>query len=317
MNASVDATAGRKALSLASASNRGIILVAASAVVWSFGGAIARSIDVADPWTVVFWRSVFACLFLLGFMLWRDGLQGTVTLFRRMGWPGLAVGFCFGTASIAFVVALGYTTVANIILIYAGAPLLAALFGRVLFGTEVSRGTWVAISAVVAGVAIMVSEGFGGGGDSGPMTGTLLALLMTVVFAIAAVITRQYEGVRMTPAMATGTAMAAVVAGANAGIFAVGGADLGLLVAFGALNLGLGMALFVTGARLIPAALTALIGMVETVLSPLWVWLLHAETPSSRTLVGGAVVFTALVLHVLMEARRRQAEPTRPTASRP
>jgi drug/metabolite transporter (DMT)-like permease len=105
----------------------GFVLVALSAIFWSFGGAIARFIDAPDSWTVVFWRSLWAAAFLIAFMVWRDGLRGTLKLMTGMGWPGLAVALCFATASSAFIVALGYTTVANILLMQAGVPLIAAL----------------------------------------------------------------------------------------------------------------------------------------------------------------------------------------------
>ncbi|HUG63445.1 MAG TPA: DMT family transporter [Methylomirabilota bacterium] len=279
----------------------GLALVAGSALVWSFGGAIARTISVEDTWTVVFWRSIFAALFLLGFMIVRDGPRGAVALFRGMGWPGVAVGACFAVASISFVMAIGYTTVANVILVGAAVPLVAALIGWLVFRNAVSRGTWVAIAAVIGGVAIMV---VGSSGDGGSLIGNLLALLMTVAFALATVITRQYASVRMTPAVCTGMVLAATVAGVNAGAFAVGALDLGLLFAFGALNLGLGVSLFVTGARLLPAALTGLIGTAETVLGPLWVWIFHAEVPAARTFAGGGVVLLALVVHIAMELRK-------------
>ena len=47
----------------------GIVLVFLSAVIFSFGGALARYLDVEDGWTIVFWRSIFAAIFLLGFRL--------------------------------------------------------------------------------------------------------------------------------------------------------------------------------------------------------------------------------------------------------
>ena len=78
---------------------RGALLVFGSAAVWSFGGAIARYLSVTDSWTAIFWRSLCAALFLLGFMLWRDGAAGTRQLFRAMGWAGVGVGLCFATAS--------------------------------------------------------------------------------------------------------------------------------------------------------------------------------------------------------------------------
>jgi drug/metabolite transporter (DMT)-like permease len=280
----------------------GFLLVFLSALFWSFGGAIARFIEAGDSWTVVFWRSVWAAAFLAGFMLWRDGGRGMVGLFRQMGLPGLAVALCFATASTSFVIALGYTTVANILLMLAGVPLLAALIAWLLFHEKVSAPTWAAIAAVIAGVAIMVSESFTG--EVSPI-GDGLAVLIAVVFSIATVITRRFAHVRMTPAACLGTMIAAGFAATQATKLAVGPADMGLLFAFGAINLGLGLACFATGARLIPAAYAALLGMLETVLGPIWVWLIHSEIPSARTIAGGGIVFVALSVHIGLEFRRQ------------
>ena len=161
-------------------SRRGILLVAGSAIVWSFGGTISRFLEVTDSWTVVFWRSIFAAIFLLGFMLWRDGLRDTLNLFKNMGLPGLGVALCFATASSSFVIALAYTTVANILLMQAGVPLIAALITWILFHEKISGSTWAAIAAVIAGVAIMVSESFSG--KVSPV-GDGLALLISIMFA--------------------------------------------------------------------------------------------------------------------------------------
>ena len=274
---------------------RGALLIFGSAAVWSFGGAIARFLETQDSWVTVFWRSVFAAAFLLGFMVYKEGPANTRQLFAAMGLPGVGVALCFATASTSFVVALSYTTVANVLLMQAGVPLIAALLGFVLFRERVSLATWAAIAAVIAGVAIMVSSSLGGAVS--PL-GDGLALLIAVVFACATVITRRHADVAMMPAVCLGTVIAALVSGSMVGQFAVSGADLGLLFLFGAANLGLGMALFVTGARLLPSALAALIGTAEPVLGPIWVWLLHGELPGVRTLVGGSVVFLALLAHL-------------------
>ncbi len=296
------ATGSITSIDHASSRRRGILLVAGSAVVWSFGGAIARFLEVDDSWTVVFWRSLFAAIFLLGFMLWRDGPRGTIALFKGMGLAGLGVALCFAIASSSFVVALAYTTVANILLMQAGVPLIAALLTWTLFREKISGATWAAIAAVIAGVAIMVSESFTG--KVSPI-GDGLALLISVMFAIATVITRRHAHVRMAPAVCLATTMAACFAGLLAGHYAVSAADLGWLVAFGALNLGLGLVMFTTGVRLLPAALAALVGTLEPVLGPIWVWLVHNEITSGRTLLGGAVVFTALVIHLLIDWQRQ------------
>ena len=284
---------------------RGALLVLGSATAWSFGGTIARYLSVTESWTIVFWRAFFASVFLLWFMLHRQGLRGTLQLFRAMGWAGVAVGACFALASTCFVVALSYTTVANILLIQAGVPLIAALMAFLLFGERVPLNTWVAIAAVITGVGIMVSESLGGAVSP---IGDGLAVLIALAFSGATVITRRHAEVQMMPAVCTGTLMATCVAAAMTPAFAVSPIDLGLLFMFGAFNLGLGMAFFVTGAPLLPSAIAALIGIAEPVLGPLWVWLIHNEIPSHRTLIGGAVVFFALLGHILWQLRQSRAE---------
>jgi drug/metabolite transporter (DMT)-like permease len=284
---------------------RGAWLVFGSATAWSFGGTIARFLSVTDSWTVVFWRSVFASTFLLAFMLWQHGRQGTVRLFLAMGRAGAGVALCFALASTCFVVALAYTTVANVLLLQAGVPLIAALMGFLLFRERVPRATWIAIAAVISGVAVMVSESLGG--NVSPM-GDGLALLIALAFATATVITRRHAHVAMMPAVCLGTLIAACVSSTQVSQFAVGPVDGALLFAFGALNLGLGLALFATGARLLPSAIAALIGIAEPVLGPVWVWLIHHEVPSQRTVLGGAIVFFALLAHIVWQLRQPGAE---------
>ncbi|RWF36738.1 MAG: DMT family transporter [Mesorhizobium sp.] len=286
----------------------GMLLVFLSALMWSFGGTIARFIDVTDNWTIVFWRSLWAVAFLLCFMAWRDGWRGTLRLFRDMGLPGLAVAVCFATASTSFIVALSYTTVANILLMQAGVPLLAALLAWVVFRERVATATWVAIAAVITGVAIMVSKSLDGAVSP---IGDGLALLIACMFSIATVITRRFAHVRMTPANCLAALLACAFAASQTSEFAVSSRDMAFLFAFGVLNLGVGLAFFATGARLVPAAMAALLGTFEPILGPIWVWLVHSEVPSARTIVGGAVVVAALLVHIALEFKR-QARPERP-----
>lgn len=286
----------------------GFLLVFMSALVWSFGGAIARFIETSDSWTIIFWRSAWAAVFLLGFMLMRDGFRGTLALFRNMGLPGVAVAICFAVSASCFVLALAHTTVANILLIQAGVPLFAALLAFLLFRERVSPTTWAAIAAVIFGVVVMVSESFNG--QVSPI-GDGLALLIALGFSLATVITRRFSHVRMTPANCLATVIGASFAATQLGSISVSAHDAGWLFAFGALNLGLGLACFATGARLIPAAFAALIGTFETMLGPVWVWLVHGEIPSGRTILGGMIILVALLVHIGLEFKR-MSRPQRP-----
>ncbi|MGF1608763.1 MAG: DMT family transporter, partial [Kiloniellales bacterium] len=189
------------------AQRRGLALVALAALIWSTGGLIVRSLELADVWTTVFWRSAFAALFLIAFIAWRERGQA-IQVFRAMGLPGLVVALCFAGASICLVVALNLTTVANTLVIFSTSPLFAALFGRLWLGERVRRQSWLAMMGAVCGVAIMVSDSVA----RGSLAGDLFAFGTAIGLAVATVTIRAKREVRMTPATCLGTILAALVA---------------------------------------------------------------------------------------------------------
>jgi drug/metabolite transporter (DMT)-like permease len=278
----------------------GVAFVVGATLCWSLGGMIDRFITVDDAWTIVFWRSLFAGLFILGFMVARDGLSGAARLITSARMPTIIVGVCYAISTVCFVLALSLTSVAKILLIQSAVPIIAAGFSWVMLRERIAWHTLAAITAVVAGITTMVSSSLGEGGS---LAGDAMSLAIAVSFSLSVVITRKHPGIRMTPAVLLGVAIAGLIAIAQSSGLAVSMRDLGFLVLFGMLNLGMGLALFVTGARLIPSVLSALLSVIEPILGPIWVWLVHAEEPGSRTLAGGAIVLAALLFNIVMDAR--------------
>jgi drug/metabolite transporter (DMT)-like permease len=130
------------------------------------------------------------------------------------------------------------------------------------------------------------------------------------------VLVRRHPEIQMAPAAALATALTGLIALPLAEPFAISARDFALLAFFGVGQFGAGFLLFMTGARLLPAAETALIGMLETVLGPLWVWLILSERPSPASLTGGALIFAALVTNTaidLLHPRQPAGTPTRRT----
>jgi drug/metabolite transporter (DMT)-like permease len=113
------------------------------------------------------------------------------------------------------------------------------------------------------------------------------------------VITRHLRDVSMAPATCLSQLAVLVAAAPFVTPGDVGGADLGLFVALGIGQIGLGFVLLTIGGRLIPAAEVALITLLEIVLGPLWVWIFLTEQPGAATIAGGAIVLAA----VAMQAR--------------
>lgn len=276
---------------------RGIALVAAAALFWSLGGLLARLV-ATDPWTTVFWRSVFAALFLLGVTV----LQERGAAWRRiraLGGPGVGMALCFAVASTCFINALSLTTVANALVIQSTSPFIAALLGWAWMGERVRRRSWLAMAAALAGAAVMASHSWG----AGSIGGDALALVTAIAFATATVIVRRHREARMTAAAALANVFSALFAWPAAQPHQAGAADLGLLAFFGAAQLGFGLVLFTAGARLIPVAEASLIAVLESVLGPVWVWLFVGEMPAAAALMGGAIVLAALVVHTALDLR--------------
>lgn len=283
---------------------RGTMLVAGAAVIWSTGGLLARLIETQDTWTTIFWRSASAFAALLVFLAFVEG-RSTLHRFIQMGWPGLIVGLCFAGASISFVIALSLTSVAKTLVIMSATPLIAALLGRVFLGETIGRTTYATIAAVMIGTAVMVS----GGETDGSLAGDLFAALIALSLAGAIVTTRSNPHIRMLPGACLGAGIAALVSFPLAEPLAASAHDLPIMIFFGAVQLSAGMVLFVAGVRLIPAAHSALLGMIEPIFGPLWVWIAVGEEPATTVLIGGAIVVLSVAAKTLLDARPRPDVP--------
>jgi len=285
------------------ARRRGFWLVAAAATCWSSGGLIVRLV-ATDPWTTVFWRSVFCAAFLFAAITiaQRGRLAGVV---RQTGWPGVLMAACFATASTCFIMALARTSVANTLVILSLSPFIAGLGGWLCLGERVRGRTWIAMGAALFGTVVML---WGSTGASSRM-GDVLALITATAFAAATVIVRSHRTVPMPAAAALAAALAGVIAAGQAHPSLASAGDLALLALFGVGQLGVGLLLFTAGARLIPVAEASLIAVLESVLGPVWVWLAVGERPGAYSLIGGAVILSALVAHTAADLVRPPRPP--------
>jgi len=268
---------------------RGRLYIVAAAVLWSTAGLGQRELDATIA-TQIAGRALFAGLTLVTLVaLFERGR--TISAFTTMGRWGLAFAGLLALSSGTFMLSLNVTTVANVLVLQAASPMLAALLGWALLGDAVPRLTWAAIAVAVLGVVVMV----GGSLDTG-LAATVLPIVMSASFAGAIVIARHRSEVSMLPA----TALSQVVVIACVAPFATFASatrqDWVILVALGVLQMGLALALLTVGARLVPPAEVALLSLVEVVLGPIWVWLAYGERPATATLVGGAIVLVAVIL---------------------
>ncbi len=275
----------------------GLVLTTASAIAWSTAGLFTRLIE-ADLATTLVWRGVFGAIGICAFALATQGRGGLAT-FARLGAAGWAFAIVSAFGMLCFIASLRLTTVAHVAVIYAAVPFAAAGLGWLVLAERPSRSALLASAAALAGVAVMA-----GLSREGSFTGDVLALLMTLAMAAMMVIARRYPDIPTLQAAALSGLLCTLAAVPLAAPLSPQGSDWLLLAGFGLVNSALGLALFAMGSKLLPPVETALIGALDAPLAPLWVWLVFAETPGSATLAGGAIVFTAVVAHVLASTRR-------------
>ena len=282
---------------------RGQIYVALGAVAWSTAGLAQRDLSV-DPATQLGGRAVFALLALFVFVAVSERKLGVVAAFRSIGRTGLVVAALLAISSATFIIALNHTSVAHLLFLLAIAPLTAALLARVTLGELIAPRTWAAMLIALVGVTLMVSTGGGGGA-----LGNALAIVSMLSFAGAIVITRHRREISMAPATCLSQLFVVVACLPFVSPGSADGKDILLLAALGIGQIGLGLALLTVGARLIPAAQTALISLLEVVLGPLWVWIAYDEQPSAVTLAGGAIIVVGILVQTGYALPRRLGRP--------
>lgn len=270
----------------------GALLVAAAGVIFSFTAIVFRAVDKATDWQFLTFRGLATTLAMLVLIALRRRSDRPVRI-DTTGAKTVLAGLILGVTSMLYILALARISAATTLFMVAVAPVFAAIFGWLLLREPVHRTTVTAGLLAGVGVAIMVGAGLEGGSG----WGLLLASLIPVFVGLYNVLIRSEQlADPVIPTLIAGVTVAvgsglAALATDGLGV-SLGDALLGMLA--GGVFLGLGLPLFNLGHRSVPAARVSLLLMTEVVLAPLWVWIWPGETPSTGTLIGGAIVLGAV-----------------------
>jgi drug/metabolite transporter (DMT)-like permease len=264
----------------------------AAPVLWSTAGVVTRHVEQATPFEMVFWRSLFACIFV-----------GAVLFIQRhpprLSRSLLLSGAMWAVMFTAFMLALMLTSTANTLVVMSLSPLLTALLARAFLREPIQLRTWLAVGAAALGIAWMFASDLGMH-SARDYFGMAVAALVPLAAAINVVTLRAAAArVDLRPAVMLGGALSCLVAAPLAFPLQASAKDIALLAFLGVFQLGLPCVLLVIASRVLLAPELALLGLLEVLLGPLWAWLGAGETPTAGTLVGGAVVLAALAVNEL------------------
>ena len=284
-----------------SARRRGVMLVLAATVLWSLAGLFARMLAHLDVWTVLGWRALLgsASISVVGLVEWRRG-----RLDNPFGFGPLSpvVALLAMIAISAYTASVMTTTIADVMVIYATLPFVAAAIGWLVNRERVAPRTLAAAAVALAGIVVIFANGLG----SGRLAGQALSALMTLAFAGMVVLQRRQPKASMIAVNALGAFGSGMFGLMNSSHPPLGAYDFCVLFIFGLTTIGLAFVLFMEGAKLIPSAEAGLISLLDVVLGPIWVFLAFGENPGLATLIGGAIVLGAALWRMAPELRREQ-----------
>ena len=282
--------------SSAAARRRGYALVFVATIMWSLAGVFARLIPHLDFGTVLFGRAFFggASGLIVAYVEWRSG---RFTLNRLATPLTLLVIFLSSTAITAYVGAVLTTTIADVLVIYATLPFVAAGMAYVTIGERASRRTLIAAAIAMVGMVVMVAGGLG----HGRLLGQSLSFLMTATFAGLLVVQRGRPDLPVSPINAVAALIASGFGFLVSRHVEASWFDIGVLFVFGVTSITIGFGLFIEGAKFIPSAEASLIAMLDVVLGPLWVLIAFGEQPDRTTIIGGCFVLAAAIWRLAPE----------------
>jgi len=284
---------------------KGFLITILGVLVISPDTLLIRLID-ADTFTQLFWRGILSgSAVLLGY--WAFTRQSLLTSLRATGWSGVWITLIFSLGTLCFVYSVTHTLVANTLFITSTSPVFAALISLFVLREKISLRTWLTIAATLFGIAIIASGSVNGG--AGTVSGDLAALGGAISLAMTFSIARARRVASMVPATGVAGLLSGMIAIPLAPTLAVPADDIVWMGLLGLLVVPLGFALLATGPRYLPAPDVSLLLLLEAIIGPLLVWLVLAEYPGTHTLIGGAVVLSAMTISNLIALRRAASGP--------
>lgn len=284
---------------------KSLALVAGATVFWSLSGVFVRWLPEVPPWTFNAWRGLGMALAMLAWMLLHYRSRLGALLRATDPRSVLISGGCFALGSTLYIVSLQLASVAAVSCIAATSGLFAGLLARVWLGERAGAMFYGAMLLAIAGVAV-IALGESGASFNG-LTGSLVAILVAITFAVQSVSLRRYRALGMEPAMFAGGLTVFVVLSLVAGLAPIPSVQIATLLFMGAIQLALPLVLFMRGAQKMPAAQMVLVTMADALLNPLWVWLVHGEVPAAAVFVGGALVLLAIAINAWPRLRSAAA----------
>lgn len=267
------------------------MLVAFGALLFAPDSLLLRLMAM-EQWPTLFWRGLVGGCTVTILLFFMHGRRYPAKI-AALGFAGLAYAVVFAFTSFCFIFAVRETSVANTLFIISTSPVFSALISWAALGERPERRTVRTIALCLGGVALIAS---GAGDEGGPnsLIGDLAALGAAASLATSFVIARSVRPLDMTPLLGPASLINCAIAACFVVDFSIPAPSVAPLLIMGVLVAPAATLCLTMGPRYIPAPEVSLLMLIEAIFGPLIVWWALGEDPGALTLLGGALILSAL-----------------------
>ena len=274
-------------------------LMAFVAVMFITPDSLFIRLSNVETWSLVFYRGIIPFVTVLLGML----IIYKSSFFRMLvnsGYHGIIYIFTFSITNIAFVVSIQNTNVANTLVMIAMAPMISAILGAIFLKEIPDSKTWIAIGVTFVAAVYIFYDSL----QIGNIFGDILGLLCALGLAVGAVTIRSAKKKNLVPAAVVGKLLVAIFAIFFIETYVLTNQDLIIIPLMCIMCVAIPFVLVTIAPRFIPAEEVNLFFLLETILGPIWVWLIIKEQPSIETIQGGLVIITTIAIHSFLKLKK-------------
>ena len=252
-----------------------------------------------DTWSLVFYRGIIPFFTVLVGMLLIYKAKFFKMLFTS-GHHGIIYIITFSITNIAFVISIQNTNVANTLVMIAMAPMLSAILGAIFLKEMPDSKTWIAIGVTFIAAIYIFYDSL----QLGNIFGDSLGLICALGLAVGAVTIRSAKTKNLVPAAVVGKLLVAVFAIFFIETYSLVGKDLLIVPLMCVMCVAIPFVLVTIAPRFIPAEEVNLFFLLETIVGPIWVWMVIKEQPSLQTIQGGIVIILTIAIHSFLKLKK-------------
>ena len=251
-----------------------------------------------DTWGLVFYRGIIPFFTVFLGMLIIYQLNFFRILFSS-GYHGIIYVGTFSLTNITFVLSIQNTNVANTLVMIATAPMISAILGAIFLKEPPDKKTWISIIVTFLAIIYIFFDSL----KLGNFYGDILGFITALGLAIGAITVRSAKSKNLVPAAVVGKLFVATFALFFIESFVLIDKDLIIIPLMCILCVAIPFVLVTIAPRFIPAAEVNLFFLLETIIGPIWVWLIIKEQPSIETLQGGVIIIATIAIHSFMKLK--------------